>query len=71
MSDISEILEEELAQIEVDSETLDAMTELAYTASETGCIPIKYHHKSDIVTAIRLVRMAEKYKAGVPDKLRY
>ena len=71
MSDIGDILDEELEQIEIEPEVLDAMTELAYTASESGRIPIKYHHKSDIVQAIRLVRLAEKYKNGVPDKLRY
>jgi len=65
-------LTEELESIVIHKEIIGAMNELMYTAYETGIIDIKFHDNpaDDFITIIKIVKLAEKYQTGVPNKLR-
>lgn len=69
METIRENLYTELEAIQVDKSILGAMDELCYTADETGVLPFALNDEEDILTIVRLVRLAEKYRDNVPDKL--
>jgi hypothetical protein len=56
--------------IEVSPEFLLVMSELAYTASETGLIPFAFHDDDDLAAMVKLVRIAEEYQHGLPNSLR-
>lgn len=67
---IRENLNEVLSKVFIDDEIIRAFGELAYTASETGLIPFEFHDPEDMADMIRLVRLAEKFKNGVPEELK-
>ena len=62
-------LKNEMDGIEVGEGVLRAMSCLAYTASETGLIPVDFHSDDDLAAMIKLTKLAEKYSAGVPREL--
>ena len=69
MSDQREAIFAEMSAIEADQQMLDALNELCYTASETGVIPFSIRG-DDFKRIVQLVKMAEKYRDGVPNHLR-
>ena len=67
--DTEEAMEKELDAIEVDEKTIDAMTEIAYTLNELGFIDYKIDDET-ASTLIKLVKLAEKYRGKVPERLK-
>ena len=63
-------LKEAMDEVVVTPNIITAMNELAYTACETELIPFKFHDDADLEAMVKLVRLAEKFKAGVPNNLR-
>lgn len=61
---------EALASIFASEEVSAALSELTYTAYETGLIAFKFHDDEDLKTMMKLVYLAERYRVGVPDRLR-
>lgn len=60
----------EMESLDIDDETIDALSELTYTAEETGVLQFSVAHE-DCRTIIALVRLAERYSSGkVPSHLR-
>ena len=50
---------------------IDALAELAYTAFETGIIDFAIKGSDEELESIlRLIKLADRYKTGVPDELR-
>jgi hypothetical protein len=71
MSDQRDNLSKEMNEIKVDKATLRALSELTYTASETGLIPFAFHDEADMAAMVRLVELSRLYAtSGVPSKLR-
>lgn len=62
-------MEKELDTIDVDGKTIDAMTEIAYTLNELGFIDYKIDDDT-AETLYKLVKLAEKYRGKVPERLR-
>lgn len=70
MEEKLENLLKEMSTIGVDGNTVKALNELTYTASETGILPFSFHDDNDLITIIKLVELAKKYGNIVPDSLR-
>lgn len=70
MSEQGKRIYAEMSAEQVDAELLRALGELSYTASETGVIPFALSGVEDMTRLVQLVRLAEKYRNGVPDGLR-
>lgn len=58
----------EMESIKVNAATESALNELAYTATETGIIPFKFH--DCFLEIIQLVKLAERYTGKVPENLK-
>ena len=70
MEDPREMLEEALEDLpKPDSSVVTALQELCYTADEGGIIQMKVDGELAEMM-IRLVALAEKHRAGVPDEFR-
>ncbi len=70
--EIRQALRDELMKGPIpDAGVVRALTELAYTASETGVIPELAHvDMSAAIRLLQLVDVANRYRDGVPAKLK-
>lgn len=61
---------QEIDTLDISDGVIDALSELCYTADETGVLPFAVSHE-DCRTVIALVLLAERYGSdGVPASLR-